>query len=196
MPSMYNETPASMCNIALGILGVEDQVFNIDDPDPENVWEKRANLIYNQILRKTLASFMPTFAITPNPVKIAKSGDGEHRTPADCLKLLEVDGMSGDDIHDYGGVIHCDFPVGDTIEIKYVRMVDETGLWSPEFQFYFPYELAVGFAGFLNDKSKRADAVALKNAALADMGGVNAQRVRLKRRFKDIYKKKWHFPVR
>lgn len=196
MPSMYNETPASMCNIALGILGVEDQVFNIDDPDPENVWEKRANLIYNQILRKTLASFMPTFAITPIPVKIAKSGDGEHRTPADCLKLLEVDGMSGDDIHDYGGVIHCDFPVGDTIEIKYVRMVDETGLWSPEFQFYFPYELAVGFAGFLNDKSKRADAVALKNAALADMGGVNAQRVRLKRRFKDIYKKKWHFPVR
>ena len=193
---MSNETPATMCNIALGILGVEDQVFNIDDPDPENVWEKRANLIYNQILRKTLASFMPAFAITPEPVKIAKSGDGEHRTPADCLKLLEVDGMSGDDIHDYGGVIHCDFPVGDTIEIKYVRLIQETGLWSPEFQFYFPYELAVGFAGFLNDKSKRADAVALKNAALADMGGVNAQRVRLKRRFKDIYKKKWHFPVR
>ena len=196
MPTMSNETPATMCNIALGILGVEDQVFNIDDPDPENVWEKRANLIYNQILRKTLASFMPAFAITPEPVKIAKSGDGEHRTPADCLKLLEVDGMSGDDIHDYGGVIHCDFPVGDTIEIKYVRLIQETGLWSPEFQFYFPYELAVGFAGFLNDKSKRADAVALKNAALADMGGVNAQRVRLKRRFKDIYKKKWHFPVR
>lgn len=196
MPTMSNETPATMCNIALGILGVEDQVFNIDDPDPENVWEKRANLIYNQILRKTLASFMPAFAITPEPVKIAKSGDGEHRTPADCLKLLEVDGMSGDDIHDYGGVIHCDFPVGDTIEIKYVRLIQETGLWSPEFQFYFPYELAVGFAGFLNDKSKRADAVALKNAALADMGGVNAQRVRMKRRFKEIYKKKWHFPVR
>lgn len=196
MPTMSNETPATMCNIALGILGVEDQVFNIDEPDQENVWEKRANLIYNQILRKTLASFMPAFAITPEPVKIAKSGDGEHRTPADCLKLLEVDGMSGDDIHDYGGVIHCDFPVGDTIEIKYVRLIQETGLWSPEFQFYFPYELAVGFAGFLNDKSKRADAVALKNAALADMGGVNAQRVRMKRRFKEIYKKKWHFPVR
>lgn len=194
--TMYNETPASMCNIALGLLGVEAQVFNIDDPDQENPWEQRANLIYNQILRKTLASFMPAFAITPKPVKIAKNGDGEHRTPADCLKLLSVDGMTGDDIHDFGGVIHCDFPVGDTIEIEYVRMIDATGKWSPEFQFYFPYELAVGFAGFLNDKGKRSEAVALKNAALADMGGVNAQRVRLKRRFKDIYKKKWHFPVR
>lgn len=194
--SMYNETPASMCNIALGLLGVEAEVFNIDNPDAENPWEQRANLIYNQILRKTLASFMPAFAITPVPVKIAKNTDGLHRTPADCLKLLSVDGMSSDDIHDFGGVIHCDFPVGDTIEITYVRMIDETGRWSPEFQFYFPYELAVGFAGFLNDKGKRADAIALKNAALADMGGVNAQRVRMKRRYKDIYKKKWHFPVR
>lgn len=193
---MNNETPASLCCIALGILGVEDQVFNIDEPDPENVWEQRAKLIYKQILRKTLASFMPSFAITPNPVKIARNTNGEHRTPADCLKLLSVDGMSGDDIHDFGGVIHCDFPVGDTIEIEYVRLIEETGLWSPEFQFYFPYELAVGFAGFLNDKGKRADAVALKNQALADMGGVNAQRVRMKRRYKAIYKKKWHFPVR
>lgn len=193
---MNNETPASLCNIALGILGVEAQVFNIDDPDPENPWEQRANLIYRQILRKTLASFMPAFAITPNPVKITKNTNGEHRTPADCLKLLSVDGMTGDDIHDFGGVIHCDFPLGPTIEVEYVRQVEDTALWSPEFQFYFPYELAVGFAGFLNDKSKRADAVALKNAALADMGGVNAQRVRLKRRYKAIYKKKWHFPVR
>lgn len=194
--SMYNQTAADMCNVALGLLGVEAQVFNIDDPDPENPWEGRAKLIYNPILRKTLASFMPAFAITPEPVKIAKNGDGLHRTPGDCLKLLSVDGMSGDDIHDFGGVIHCDFPVGQTIEIEYVRLIEETGLWSPEFQFYFPYELAVGFAGFLNDKGKRADAVALKNAALADMGGVNAQRIHLKRRYKAIFKKKWHFPVR
>lgn len=194
--SIYNQTAADMCNIALGLLGVEDQVFNIDDPDPENVWEGRAKMIYNPTLRKTLASFMPAFAITPDPVKITRNTKGQHKTPADCLKLLSVDGMSGDDIHEYGGVIHCDFPVGETIEITYIRMVDETGCWSPEFQFYFPYELAVGFAGFLNDKGKRSEAIALKNAALADMGGVNAQRVRLKRRYKDIFKKKWHFPVR
>lgn len=193
---MNNETPASMCNIALGILGVEDQVFDIDNPDAENPWEQRAKLIYKNTLRKTLASFMPSFAITPDPVKIVRNTNGQHRTPADCLKLLSVDGMSGDDIHDFGGVIHCDFPVGQTIEITYVRLIEETGLWSPEFQYYFPFELAVAFAGFLNDKGKRADAVALKNAALADMGGVNAQRVHLKRRYKDIYKKKWHFPVR
>lgn len=193
---MNNETPASLCNMALGILGVEDQIFNIDNPDADNPWEQRANLIYRSTLRKTLASFMPTFAITPEPVKIVKNTRGQHKTPADCLKLLSVDGMSGDDIHDFGGVIHCDFPVGPTIEITYVRLVEDTALWSPEFQFYFPYELAIVFAGFLNDKGKRADAVALKNAVLADMGGVNAQRVRLKRRFKDIYKKKWHFPVR
>lgn len=194
---MFNETPVSLCNRALGILGVEEDVANIDDPSPNNVWEQRCKREYRTALALALVEYMPSFAITPRGVRINRNADGAFRTPADSLKVIEVNGLCGDDIHEIGGEIQCDYPLhGDCIEIKYVKLIEQTGLWSPEFQALFPFELAVKLAPYLSDSGKLSQAMTLRDRMRAETGGVNAQRVRIKRRHKDIWKDKWPFPYR
>ena len=105
---MFNETPVSLCNKALSLIGVEDEVSNIEDPSPQSVWEQRCAKVYRPTLQVALALYMPSFAVTPRPVKIARSGDGTFKIPAESLKILSVDGYCGDDIHEIGGEIQCD----------------------------------------------------------------------------------------
>lgn len=194
---MFNESKVSLCNIALGLIGVEEEVANIDNPSPENIWEQRCAKIYRRTLLLCLGLYMPSFAITPNPVRITRSTDGSFKIPADSLKILSVNEFCGDDIHEIGGEIQCDYPLhGDTIEVEYVRAVEQTGLWSPEFQSLFPYDLAVALAPYLSDSGKLQQAISLRDRKRAEVGGLNAQRVRLKRRYKGIYKSKWPFPIR
>lgn len=194
---MFNETPVSLCRTALGILGVEANISNIDDPSPHNIWEQRCAQVYRRVILTSLALYMPSFAITPKPVKIPRSTDGEFKVPADSLKVLSVNGLCGDDIHEIGGTIQVDFPIRkDEIEIEYVKMIEQTGLWSPEFQSLVPYDLAVDLAPFLSDSGKLSQAIQLRDRKRAEMGGINAQRVRMKRRFKPLWQHKWPFPIR
>jgi len=197
---MFNETPVSLCNRALGILGVERTISNpsfLDDPASDAVWEQRCSQVYRRTLQLSLALFMPTFALTPHPVKITQTGDGRWLIPAESLKIISADGHSGDDIHEIGGEIKMDIPPLDqTIEVEYIRMVEQTGLWSPEFQNLFPYELAVELAVFLSDAGKLTTAIQLRDRKRAECGGLNAQRVRMKRRYKPLWKHKWPFPIR
>lgn len=194
---MFNQTPVSLCRRALALLGIEADVSNIENPSPDNVWEQRCAEVYRPTLIYSLALYMPTFAITPNPVKIPRSPDGSFKIPAESLKILTVNNQCGDDIHEIGGTIQSDYPLnGDFVEITYIRLVEQTGLWSPEFQVLFPYELAPELAVYLSDSGKLQQAIALRDRKRAESGGLNAQRVRLKRRYKDIWKKKWPFPLR
>lgn len=194
---MFNESKVSLCNIALGLIGVEDEVSDIDNPSETNVWEQRCNKVYRRTLLLALGLYMPSFAITPNPVKIPRSADGSFKIPSDSLKIISVNDYSGDDIHEIGGEIQCDYPLhGDSIEVKYVKAVEQTGMWSPEFQALFPYELAVALAPYLSDAGKLNQAIVLRDKKRAEFGGLNAQRVRLKRRYKETWKKKWNFPLR
>lgn len=194
---MYNQTYAELCMIALSYIGVEADVCNIEDPSADNPWEQRCKRHFMPLLKTCIATFMPMFALTPKPVRIVRSNDGEFKIPADCLKVLSVNGMSGDDIHEIGGTIQCDYgEFGNVIDIEYIRLVLETAYWTPEFLALFPYELAAELAPYLNDAGKLNKAIQLRDMKRRELGGLNAQRVRLKQRNKGIYKKKWHFPVR
>lgn len=192
---MYNQTYVELCMTALAYIGVDADVCDIEDPSPDNPWEKRCKRHFMPTLKKVLATHMPMFAI--KETTITKTADGEFRIPADCLRVFSVNEICGDDIHEEGGLIKCDFGLfGDTIKIKYIHLVEETGYWTPEFLYLFPYELACELVVYLNDVGKLNTAISLRDAVRREVGGLNAQRVRLKRRFKGIYKKKWHFPVR
>lgn len=192
---MLNETKASLCTIALGLIGVEEDVADIDNPT--TVWEQRCAKVYRRTLLLCLGIYMPSFAITPKPVKITRSADGSFKIPADSLKIISVNKMCGDDIHEIGGEIQCDYPLhGNTIEVEYVKAEERTGMWSPEFQSLFPYDLAVALAPYLSDSGKLQQAIQLRDRKRAEVGGLNAQRVRLKRRYKEVWKEKWPFPLR
>lgn len=194
---MFNETPVSLCRTALGLLGIDANVNNIEDPSPNNIWEKRCSEAYRRTLIYSLTWYMPTFAITPHPVKIPRSPDGTFKIPAESLKIFKVNQFEGDDIHEIGGEIICDYPLhGDHCEIKYVKLIEQTGLWSIEFQELFPYELAAVLAPYLSDSGKLAQSIQLRDRKRLESGGINAGRVRVKRSYKQLYDKKWKFPRR
>lgn len=192
---MNNQTYVELCMMALAYIGVDADVSNIEDPSPDNPWEQRCKRHFLPTLKKVLATHMPMFAI--KETNIVRSADGKFRIPADCLRVFSVNGICGDDIHEEGGEIKCDFGLfGNSITVKYVHLMQETGYWTPEFLYLFPYELACELVVYLNDAGKHRMALDLRESARREVGGLNAQRIRLKRRFKGIYKKKWHFPVR
>lgn len=177
---MANITPIQLCNMALTLLGVEEEVENIDTP--ETRWEKRCAMFFEVSRINAITLLIPSFAITPKPVPITANSNGDFIIPSDCLRVLEVDGHTGNEIHEIGGMIITDFPIKDTIQVRYLKNISSTGLMPAEFFPEWANELAILLAPLTKDNSKItfANNVLIKNRQ--EFAGINAQKIKIKKK--------------
>lgn len=173
-------TKNDICNQALIILGIEEEIRNIDQPTTR--WEKRCAMLYDKARRNSLNLMMPSFAITDTPEIINPDTQGKYPVPSDCLRVLKVNGVAGDKIHELNGFIKTDFPVSNYIEIEYLKDIKSTGLFSPEFELVCSHELAIMLAPLTKDNSKINYAQTTLVQKRNEYAGINASKIRIKKR--------------
>lgn len=175
---MANKTKVEICNQALMILGIEEDVENIDTPSTR--WEKRCAMYYDSAREKALTQLIPSFAITSKPVRITRTTDGEFPIPQDCLRVLRVNNK-GNHFHEIGNTIQCDFMTRDFIEIIYVKNVVDTGEFPVEFALQLSNELAILLAPLTKDQAKINYAQTALMQNRREYAGVNAQKTKIKK---------------
>lgn len=174
----HKKTKVEICNLALMILGVEEDVENIDSPDTR--WEKRCSMNYDDARQKALTQLIPAFSVTPDPVRILRNTDGAFVIPQDCLRVLRVNNK-GNEFHEIGGTIKCDFTVGDFIDIMYVQDIEDTGRFPPEFAMQLANELAILLAPLTKDQAKINYAQTALTQNRREYAGINAQKTKIKK---------------
>ena len=175
---MSKDTKVEICNKALMILGIEEDVENIDKPSTR--WEKRCAMYYDAAREQALTQLIPSFAITSKPVRITRTTDGEFLIPQDCLRVLRVNNK-GNNFHEIGGTIQCDFITDTYIDILYVRNIEDTGLFPNEFSLILSNELAILLAPLTKDQLKINYANTTLVQKRREYAGVNAQKTKIKK---------------
>ena len=175
---MTRYTKIDICNQALMILGIEEDVANIDTPSTR--WEKRCARYYDAARQKFLTLSIPSFAITPQPIQITKTTDGLFPIPTDSLRVLRVNGK-GNEFHEIGGTIQCDFMTSDNISVQYVKDIEDLGIYTPEACLMFANELAILLAPLTKDKAKISYANTTLVQQRREYSGINAQKTKIKK---------------
>lgn len=175
---MNKKTKVEICNDALMLLGIEEDVEDIDTP--KSRWEKRCASLYDTARRKALTMLIPSFAITPDPVQITKNTKNQFVIPQDCLRVLRVN-KKGNEFHEIGGTIQCDFYVGETIDITYIIDVEDTGRFSPEFAYVLANELAIMLAPLTKEQQKINYAATALVQNRREYAGINAMKTKIKK---------------
>ena len=146
-------TKSEICNMALSNLGLANNVTDIDDPETQT--EKIFSQYYQLVLNKTLKRERPQFAIYDESVPATLFSDGTYHymVPSYALEVLRVDGRTQGWTIEHGEFMFIDWmPKKDAtsnIEIKYVRAIDDTGLFTDEWVSLFSWELAAYCCGRL-----------------------------------------------
>lgn len=175
---MAKQTQIDICNQALMILGIEEDVANIEKPSTR--WEKRCARYYEPARQKFLTLAMPSFAITPEAINITTKTDGLFYIPADCLRVLRVNGR-GTGFHEIGGTIQCDFATSDTISVQYVKDTQDLGVYTAEGCLMLANELAILLAPLTKDNAKIAYANTTLQQNRKEYAGINAQKTKIKK---------------
>lgn len=175
---MANTTKIDICNQALMILGIEEDVANIDTPSTR--WEKRCARYYDAARQKFLTLSIPSFSITPQPIQITSTTDGLFLIPKDSLRILRVDGR-GNGFHEIGNTIQCDFATQKSISIQYVRDVRDLGEYTPEGCMMLANELAILLAPLTKDNAKISYANTTLVQQRREYSGINAQKTKIKK---------------
>lgn len=175
---MAKYTQIDICNQALMILGIEENVANIERPATR--WEKRCAMYYEPARQKFLTLALPSFSITPEPIQITQTTNKLFMIPADSLRVLTVDGHAND-FHEIGGTIRCDFTTKETISVEYVRDIQDLGIYTPEACLMLANELAILLAPLTKDNAKinYANTTLVQNRR--EYAGINAQKIRIKK---------------
>ena len=139
-------TQAEICNMALSNLGLANNVTDIDDPTTQT--EKIFAQYYQLVLNKVLKRERPQFAIydeTVTPVEFADN-TWHYMVPSYALEVLRINGLTEGWTIEHGEIIFVDSMAksqsGNNVEIKYVRAITDTGLFTEEFVELFAWELA------------------------------------------------------
>jgi hypothetical protein len=146
-------TQAEICNMALSNLGLDNNVVDIDDPESQT--EKIFSQFYNLVLNKTLKRERPQFAIYDEsiPPTVFSDGSLHYMVPSYALEVLRINGQTQGWTIEHGEIIFIDscvmFHEDDNIDIKFVRALTDTGLFTEEFVELLSWELALYCCGRL-----------------------------------------------
>lgn len=179
---MAKKTKVQICQDALTILGIEESISNIDTPN--TVWEKRCAMFCDVARETMLTELMPSFAITPEPIRITQNTNKQFPVPSDSLRVLFVDGKSKE-FHEIGGTIKCDFiTTKPYIEVIYIKNEKDTGLFSAFDCYMWAVELAIRLAPLTKNKDKMNYAQNVLMQQRSEYAGVNAQKIKINKKSK------------
>lgn len=150
-------TKSEICNMALSNLGLANNVTDIDDPTTQT--EKIFAQYYQLVLNKTLKRERPQFAIYDEKVPTTLFSDNTYHylVPSYALEILRINGRTQGWTVEHGEIVFIDWipkmEDNSTIEIKYIRAIDDTGLFTEEFVELLAWELAGSCCGRLTQDS-------------------------------------------
>lgn len=166
-------TKSDICNMALSNLGLANNITNIDEPETQT--EQIFSQYYQLVLNKVLKRERPQFAIYDETVPPTEFADGtlHYVVPSYALEVLRVNGQTQGWTVEHGEIIFLDWlPKRDAlenIEIKYVRALTDTGLFTEEWVELLAWELALYCCGRLTQDS------AMLQLAAAGVQGARAE---------------------
>jgi hypothetical protein len=147
---MSVNSKVEICNLALGVLGSQASIKNIDTPE-ESV-EKTFATWYDVIREMAIKEIMPNFAITRS--RFAKDlnfiSDQDfgyayaYRKPSTCLRVLGI-GNLAEKTKNYsvqGNLILTDVDYQSGLPVRYLVDVTDISAMSPEFKVLFAHYLA------------------------------------------------------
>lgn len=144
---MATYSKSDICNMALSNLGLANNVVDIEDPTTHT--EKIFSQYYNIVLSKVLKRDRPQFAIYDDELTAEEFGDHTWHfiVPPYMLEILRVNEADEGWTIEHGEIM----PLGlkwrpteenKTMGIKYLRLVEDTGLYTSEFVELLSWELA------------------------------------------------------
>lgn len=150
-------TKSDICNMALSNLGLANNITDIDEPETQT--EQIFSQYYQLVLNKVLKRERPQFAIYDETVPPTEFADGSlhYMVPSYALEVLRINGQTQGWTIEHGEIMFLDFiPKANTvqnIEIKYVRALTDTGLFTEEWVELLAWELAMYCCGRLTQDS-------------------------------------------
>lgn len=168
----------TIANLALSLCGEDDQ---IRDPDQDSHAARSVRAVWAEVRRDVIRDHPWNFAMTRAGLAavdgvVTYPWDAAFPLPEDCLRFLEVLDPAGcrDTFANEGGRILAD--TAGPLYIRYVRDVEETGLWDALFVSAFAARLAFQIADRITgDRGRKSDAWGAYRAALAKAKGVDAK---------------------
>jgi hypothetical protein len=161
-------TKSDLCNMSLSNLGLANVVVDVDNPT--NRTETIFNQYYDLVLTKALRRERPQFATYDDSLvpQVWADGSLHFMVPSYALEILRVNGYDQGWTVEHGEIIFLSgipMTADGFIQVKYIRKIEDIGLWTPEFFDLMAWELAGYCAGKLTQ-----DANALQLAATASQG--------------------------
>lgn len=161
-------TKSDLCNMSLSNLGLANVVVDIDSPD--NRTEKIFHQYYDLVLRKALRRERPQFATYDETIvpQVFSDGSLHYMVPSYALEILSVNGADQGWNIEHGEIMFLNNRVLNQdafVTIKYIRYIEDIGLWTPEFFDLMTWEVAGYCAGKLTQ-----DMNMLQLAATATQG--------------------------
>lgn len=164
---MQAYTRADICNMALSNLGLANNVVSLDDPTAQT--EKIFAQYYDLVMVKLLKRERPQFAIYEEdlPATVWADGTYHYMVPSYALEVLFVNNYSTGWTIEHGELmIGCIPPSqNDTVKIKYLRLIEDTGLYPAEWVELLSWELAAYCCGRLTQDSQMLQLAAQGAAA-------------------------------
>lgn len=161
-------TKSDLCNMSLSNLGLANVVVDVDNPT--NRTETIFNQYYDLVLTKALRRERPQFATYDDSLvpEVWADGSLHFMVPSYALEILRVNGYDQGWTVEHGEIIFLSgipMTADGFIQVKYIRKIEDIGLWTPEFFDLMAWELAGYCAGKLTQ-----DVNALQLAATATQG--------------------------
>lgn len=164
---MQAYTRADICNMALSNLGLANNVVSLDDPTAQT--EKIFAQYYDLVMVKLLKRERPQFAIYEEdlPATIWADGTYHYMVPSYALEVLFVNNYSTGWTIEHGELMIGQIPPSqdDTVKIKYLRLIEDTGLYPAEWVELLSWELAAYCCGRLTQDSQMLQLAAQGAAA-------------------------------
>lgn len=166
-------TKSDICNMALSNLGLANNITDVDNPESQT--EQIFSQYYQLVLNKVLKRERPQFAIYDETLPPEEFADEtlHYMVPSYALEVLRVNGQTQGWTVEHGEIIFLDWlPKRDAlenIEIKYVRALTDTGLFTEEWVELLAWELALYCCGRLTQDS------AMLQLAAAGVQGARAE---------------------
>lgn len=144
-------TKSDICNMALSNLGLANNVVDIDNPQAQT--EKIFAQFYELVLTKVLKRERPQFAIYEEtlPATVWADGTYHYMVPSYALEIMFVNNFSTGWTIEHGEIkVGLLPPSADgAVHIKYLRYIDDTGLFPVEWVELMSWELAAYCCGRL-----------------------------------------------